>query len=61
MYQMFAIYALPDHKAGESIQGFLTSKNRFVDRKEGAKIALEAKQIKELKFSKTDLYSEDIY
>jgi hypothetical protein len=61
MYQMVAIYALRDFEAGESIQGFLTSKNRFVDRKEGAKIALACKQIKKLQFSKTDLYSEDIY
>lgn len=43
---------------GPYIQGFLTSKNRFVDRKEGAIIALEAGQIeKKLK----TLYSENIY
>lgn len=61
MYQMVAIYGIPNYEAGESIQGFLTSKNRFVDRKEGAEIALACKQIKKLQFSKTDLYSEDIY
>lgn len=39
-------------------QGFLTSKNRFVNRIEGAKIAFEAGQIvKEIK----KLYSEDLY
>ena len=40
------------------VQGFLTSKNRFVDRAEAAQIALEAKQIKE---PKKELFSEDIY
>jgi len=41
-----------------SIQGFLTSKNRFVDREEAGKIAFESKQIKE----KTNcLFSEDLY
>ena len=40
------------------VPGFLTSFNRFVDRKEGAKIALESGQIdKELEY----LTSEDLY
>jgi hypothetical protein len=43
---------------GENEQGFLTSKNRFVNRKEGGEIAFAAKQTKELK---TTLYSEDLY
>lgn len=43
---------------GENIQGFLTNTNRFVDRKEGAKIAFEAGQTKE---NKITLYSEDLY
>lgn len=43
-----------------SHQGFLTSKNRFVDRYEGARIALESGQITELKYGK-QLYSEDLY
>ena len=39
-------------------QGFLTSKDRFVDRKEAGKIAFECGQIKE----ETDcLFSEDLY
>lgn len=42
-------------------QGFLTSDDRFVDRREAAKIALAANQITELKYSKLDLYSEDLY
>lgn len=41
-----------------SVQGFLTSNNRFVDRKEAGIIALEASQIK----TPTDcLFSEDLY
>ena len=43
---------------GENEQGFLTSKNRFVNRKEGGEIAFAAKQTNELK---TTLYSEDLY
>jgi len=43
---------------GENEQGFLTSKNRFVNRKEGGEIAFAAKQTQELK---TTLYSEDLY
>lgn len=40
------------------IQGFLTSKDRFVDRKEAGEIAFKAKQINKL----TDmLFSEDLY
>lgn len=43
---------------GDHEQGFLTNSNRFVDRKEAAIIAYNAKQIdKEIKI----LYSEDLY
>lgn len=38
LYQMVAITGLNQHQAGEEIQGFLTNKNRFVDRKEGSQI-----------------------
>jgi len=41
--------------------GFLTSDNRFVNRQEAAIIAIKAGQIKELTYSKTDLFSEDLY
>ena len=58
MYQMIAIYDIKNHEAGESIQGFLTSKNRFVDRKEGAEIHI--KNGGELNYS-NQLYSEDLY
>jgi len=43
---------------GEYEQGFLTSKNRFVDRIEGAKIAFDANQINSQIHV---LYSEDLY
>lgn len=39
-------------------QGFLTSQNRFVDRKEASSIAFKAGQTKELK---DKLFSEDLY
>jgi len=45
-------------KIPNSIQGFLTSKDRFVNRKEGATIAFNQGQIeKEVK----TLFSEDLY
>lgn len=63
MYQMVAITGKRsiESEVGEIIQGFLTSKNRFVDREEGAEIALENGQIEELKYSNNKLYSEDLY
>lgn len=42
-------------------QGFITDKNEFVNRKDAARIALSCGQIKELKFSTVDLFSEDLY
>jgi len=43
---------------GEYEQGFLTNKNRFVDREEGGKIAFDAGQTEDLR---TRLFSEDLY
>jgi hypothetical protein len=43
---------------GDFEQGFLTNKNRFVGREEGAIIAFESKQITK---EKKTLYSEDLY
>lgn len=43
-----------------TIQGFITSSGRFVDRKEAAQIALRSGQIERLKFG-NELYSEDLY
>lgn len=46
----------------KKIQGFVTSKNRFVDRKEALKIALENNQVLDKTQIRGDnLYSEDIY
>lgn len=59
MYQMIAVTGLRQCEAGEEVQGFLTSKNRFVDREEGAKIHIENGGT--LEFSTKDLYSEDLY
>lgn len=44
--------------AGNHVQGFLTSKNRFVNRKEAAQIAFDTGQTKDLKGL---LFSEDLY
>lgn len=57
---MSAITGKRECEAGESIQGFLTTKNRFVDRFEGAKIALESGQIEKLNYGNR-LYSEDLW
>lgn len=45
-------------KLGNSTQGFITSDDRFVDRKEGGKIAYEAGQIDK---PTECLFSEDLY
>ena len=46
-------------KGGE--QGFLTDQGLFLNREMAATHAIECGQIKALKFSKTKLFSEDIY
>jgi hypothetical protein len=53
--------ALPE--VGEYVQGFLTSKNRFVNRKEALEIAIAAGQVNEneLGNSLIGLFSEDLY
>ena len=49
-----------ESSVGETIQGFVTNKNRFVDRVEAMKIAKESNQlITNTTFN--ELYSEDIY
>jgi hypothetical protein len=60
LHQMYAITGKRSvtSEVGEYIQGFLTDKNRFVDRKEAAKIALDTGQIKK---SLKHLFSEDLY
>jgi hypothetical protein len=59
MYQMIAISGKYQHEAGEEIQGFLTTKNRFVDRKEGAKIWIASGGT--IEYSSDKLFSEDLY
>ena len=49
----------PNNTRTKITEGFLTSKNRFVDRKEAYKIALHAGQVKEKDNEK--LFSEDLY
>ena len=58
LYQMVALTGKAQHEVGEEIQGFITNKNLFVNRKDGAKIAFNAGQTKELLGY---LYSEDLY
>lgn len=43
---------------GAGVQGFLTSKDRFVDRREGGNVAFAANQIPEHTIC---LFSEDLY
>lgn len=50
----------PD-SVGETVQGFLTSTNRFVDREEGWLIAEKANQIIQQSGGHGTLYSEDLY
>lgn len=63
MYSMCSITGLRsvETEVGKYVQGFLTTKNRFVDREEGAKIALGSGQIEKLNYSSKTLYSEDLY
>ena len=59
--QCIGLLGKKQFEMGEYIQGFLTSKNRFLDREEAAKLAIECGQIKELQYSDCELFSEDIY
>lgn len=62
LYQMVAISGKMQHEAGEEVQGFLTSKNRFVDRKEALQIALLENQVLDLNDIRgKQLFSEDLY
>lgn len=63
MHTMIAITGLRSVKpeCGEYVQGFLTNNNRFVDRIEGAEIALSSGQVEKLTFNSKMLYSEDLY
>lgn len=60
IYTKCAITGLRDAESGENVQGFLTNKNRFVDREEAMIIARAANQVISDTTSNT-LYSEDLY
>jgi hypothetical protein len=49
------------YEFGEHVQGFLTSRNRFLDRVEAGKLAILSGQIEKLEYSETELFSEDIF
>jgi hypothetical protein len=64
MYTMVAVTGfrsveIADDGVGREVQGFLTNKNRFVDRQEGAAIFIADGG--KLKYSTNTLYSEDLY
>lgn len=61
LYQMIAMTGLTQHEAGIEIQGFLTNKNRFVNRKRGAELASKAGQIINPNYNPEYLFSEDLY
>lgn len=51
----------PHEFRGTQVQGFLTSHDRFVDRREAKIIAMNANQINSVATDSINLYSEDIY
>lgn len=59
--QMNVVWGRRQCEAGKEVQGFLTSKNRFVDRKEAWIIAEKQNQIIRVSGGEGTLYSEDIY
>jgi hypothetical protein len=42
-------------------QGFIDDEGNFLNREQAAKHAIQCGQIKELKFSKTELFSEELW
>mgnify|MGYP003474254649 CR=1 FL=1 len=62
IYAKCAITGLRDAESGENEEGFLTSKNNFVTRKEAFIIALNENQILDINNTRNNsLYSEDLY
>jgi hypothetical protein len=62
VFTSLAIMGVNRLKYYDSTQGFLTNTNRFVDRKEGMRIAKKANQLTDRLEHKTDsLYSEHLY
>jgi len=58
---IMTLYEITNIKPVLGEQGFVDEKMNFYDRQRGAKYALKCGQIKELKYSDTDLYSEDLW
>lgn len=58
-----ALTGIRSADAGEYVQGFLTSKNRFLTREEAAAFGLKTGQVKELQWMPDEgqLFSEDLY
>lgn len=61
LHQMISMTGKKNNEIGEYIEGFLTNKNRFVDRIEGGEIAIKSSQIDNLNYNNTKLFSEDLY
>jgi hypothetical protein len=60
--QLVALTGKRQPEVGKYVQGFLTSKNRFVDRTEGRRIATKADQLHGRNVSTgNELFSEDIW
>lgn len=59
IHRMVLKLGMPRPIRGE--QGFITDTGLFVDRKQAARIAIECGQIDRLKYSDTELFSEDLY
>lgn len=61
MYSMISVTGIRsvESEVGKYVQGFLTNKNRFVDREEGAKIHVANGG--KLNYSSKRLFSEDLY
>jgi len=57
--QVGALTGKKHHELGESVQGFLTSKNRFLNREEARALFVEGGGTPE--YSETELFSEDLY
>ena len=60
-YKILSIFVTEELLPGREFQGFLTSKNRFVDRTEGLKIAKDNNQIWHNMEVHDILTSEDLY
>lgn len=60
LYAVNALLGTKQYQQGKQTTGFLTSMNRFVDRKEAAIIALNSGQIEKLRYHTNQLFSEDI-